>query len=127
MGLQTYNGGTTFYAQVVGATGAFLAPPAAPPFSFNGPVAPIINPLADGGVLCAPARTGAGAYTLTFGLSASDALPTSQYKYTGGVIGGAANSNWNFSVAGNVVTVLTSVAAVATDLAWWIQIEPITG
>jgi hypothetical protein len=128
MGLQTQNGGVTFYAQIVAATGLFLAPPPAPSYSFNGPVAPIINPIADIGLLCAPARTGAGVYTLTFGTSASDALPTSEYKYTLGLLGApAANSNIQFSVAGNVVTVTTSVVAVATDLAWWIQIEPISG
>ena len=102
-----------FFAQVVGTTGAFLAPASAP--------APTQNPINLAGGTCTPARTGAGVYTLTF----ANPLPTSQYKYSGGCIGGAANANFNFSVAGSVCTVLTSVAAVATDENFWIQIEPI--
>jgi hypothetical protein len=105
----------SFFAQVVGTTGAFLAPASAP--------APTQNPLNTGaGGSCVAARTGAGVYTLTF----ANPLPTSEYKYSGGCIGGAANANFNFSVTANVCTILTSVAAVATDENFWIQIEPIS-
>lgn len=111
------------YATVVGATGAFTAPGAAP--------APAQNPVCNyQGVTITPARTGAGVYTLTITNTASGVaqnLPTSEYKISGACIGGAANANFNFSVAANVITVLTAVAAVATDENFWIQIEPITG
>ncbi len=103
----------SFFAQVVGTTGAFLAPASAP--------APTQNPINLAGGSCVAGRTSAGLYTLTF----TNPLPTSQYKYTGGCIGGAAAANFNFSVSSNVVTVRTSVAAVATDEDFWIQIEPI--
>lgn len=111
------------YGTVVGTTGAFTAPGAAP--------APAQNPVCNyQGVTITPGRTSAGVYTLTITNTASGAtqiLPTTEYKITGGCIGGAANANWNFSVTTNVITVLTAVAAVATDENYWFQIEPITG
>lgn len=105
----------SFFARIVGTTGAFAAAGAAP--------APAQNPLNPGqvGGTCTPARGGAGVYTLTF----ANALPVTEYLYQGGCIGGAANANWNFSVSGAVVSVSTAVAAVATDEDWWILITPI--
>ena len=105
----------TFYATVVGATGLFTAPGAAP--------APAQNPVSTDGLACVPARTGAGVYTLTF----SQAKPTTEYMYSMGVIGGAGNANIQFAVAGAVVNITTFVVAVATDENFWILIEPITG
>jgi hypothetical protein len=89
-----------------------------------------VNNVAGNGIPVVLAHVaGTGSYSITFGTVAVPInLPTSEYKYSLGVIGGAANSNVNFSVsAPGVITVLTAVAAVATDLAFWLQIEPITG
>lgn len=110
------------YGTVVGTTGLFTAPGAAP--------APAQNPVCNyQGLTIVPARSGAGAYTLTLtgpnGLAMP--LPTTEYKYSFGVIGGAASTNVNWSVASNVVTVGTNVTATPTDENFWFQIEPITG
>lgn len=114
------------YCQVVGTTGAFTAPGAAP--------APAQNPLCNyQGVTITPARSGAGVYTLTFTNTASaaaQALPITEYKYSVGVIGGVGGDTAIVSVATNVATVRTATAAgpgTATDKDFWIQIEPITG
>lgn len=104
-----------FFAQVVGTTGAFAAPPAAPAPG-NNPVNNVVN-------ACTPARTGAGVYTLTF----TNPMPITEYKYSGDCIGAAISGNWQFAVVGAVVTVRTSLAAVATDEDFWIEIEPIQG
>jgi hypothetical protein len=111
------------YGTVVGTTGAFTAPGAAP--------APAQNPVCNyQGVTITPARTGAGLYTLTITNTTSAVaqnLPQTEYKVTGACIGGAANANWNYTIATNVISIRTAVAAVATDEDFWFQIEPITG
>jgi hypothetical protein len=119
-----------FFATFVAATGAFTAPAQA---AVGLPQPPTTNPVNNVGGTGLPVvlahAGGTGVYTITFGTVAVPInLPTSEYKYTAGIIGGAANSNIQVAVsATGVITVTTAVAAVVTDVNFWLQIEPITG
>lgn len=101
---------TVFFARIKGSDGSFQTTVAPTPNPYN----PIANP-------CTPARTSAGLYTQTFG----QAYPVTEYKYTAGLEGAAANGNAQVSVTGAVVTVSTSIAAVATDENFWLCVEAI--
>lgn len=106
-----------FFARVTGGTGAVIAP-----VGSGAGLTP--NPLAFNGIASAVfARTGAGVYTVTF----ATALPEGEYLYEVGCIGAAASGNAQVSVAGAVATVLTSLAAVATDENYWIRVSRVLG
>ncbi len=101
---------TVFFARVKGSDGTFQTAVAPTPNPFN-PVA----------FTCTPGRTSAGLYTLTFG----QAFPVTEYRYTAGLEGAAANGNVQLSVTTNVLTVLASITATATDENFWVCIEAI--
>lgn len=103
---------TMFFARVVGASGALQAQSGTAPNPFN----PFTMP-------CVIARTGAGTYTYTF--TGLGTISFAQFKATCGIEGGAGNANAQLSVATNVLTVLASVAAVATDENHWVCLEEI--
>jgi hypothetical protein len=103
-----------FFARVVGTTGAFTA-------AVGTGAGTVPNPICSVETTCVAARTGAGVYTLTF----ATALPVGEYLYEAACEGAAANGNAQTSVAGAVLTVSTSIAAVATDENFWVKITRI--
>lgn len=100
-----------FYGRVVGATGAFAA-------AVGTGLGTVPNPIAATQATCVAARTGAGVYTLTF----ATAMPIGEYHYEGDCEAAAVDGNLQISVAGAVVTVRTSLGAVATDENFWLRI-----
>jgi len=122
MGLSQISG--IFYAQLVGATGLFAAPPAAP--------APGANPLNLDGSTCVPLRTGAGVYTMTFG----QAKPLSEYDThveLSPAVGAPplplASVQWAWNAGFTVLTINTWSGAggvTATDLNFDVTITPIS-
>lgn len=121
MGLSQISG--IFYAQIVGATGAFAAPAAAP--------APGQNPINNDGSTCTPARSGAGVYTLTF----NNAKPQSEYDTrvdlnppVGAPPAALGNVQWGWDAASKVLTVNTFAGAggvTATDVNFDVTLTPL--
>lgn len=101
---------TMFFARVVGGTGALQAQAGTTSNPFNPQGMPVVI-----------ARTGAGTYTYTF--TGFGTLSLAEFKITAGIEGGAGNANMQYSVATNVLTLLASVAAVATDESHWVCLE----
>lgn len=107
--------GLIAFGRVVGATGAHAA-------VVGTGLGTVPNPLCAAEATITPARTGAGAYTITL----ATALPLGEFLWEFGIEGGAANANINYSIAGAVATVATAVAAVATDENFWYKITRVS-
>lgn len=107
--------GLTFFARVVGATGAFAAP-------VGTGLGTVPNPMCAAEATAVAARTGAGVYTITF----ATALPIGEYLYEVGNEAAAISGNAQVSVTGAVATVSTALAAVATDENFWLKITRVS-
>lgn len=101
---------TMFFARTVGASGALQAQ--------GGTTS---NPYNPQGMAVVVARTGAGVYTYTF--TSLGTFSLTEFKVALGIEGGAGNANIQYSVATNVLTVSSFVAAVATDENHWVHLE----